>query len=61
MKDIMTTEELAKKWKMNPGSLANWRSEKKGPKFVKLGRKVRYKLKDIERFEKSSGGSRSLG
>lgn len=51
----MTTQQLAKKWNMSPGSLANWRCYGRGPKFVKLGRKIVYKQKDIEKFEKANG------
>lgn len=47
----MTTKALAKKWNISPGTLANWRSQKRGPKFLRLGRKVVYKFEDIEKFE----------
>jgi hypothetical protein len=32
------------------GTLANWRSQKKGPKFYKINRKVLYRLEDLEDF-----------
>lgn len=32
------------------GTLANWRSAKKGPKFYKVNRKVLYKMEDLENF-----------
>jgi hypothetical protein len=32
------------------GSLANMRSQKRGPKFFKIGRKVVYRPEDIEAF-----------
>lgn len=51
---MINTKELAKRWKMSEGTLANWRSKDVGPKFVKLGRKVVYKLKVIEKFEKAN-------
>lgn len=54
----LTTAELAKRWGMNPGTLRNWRSEGKGPRFVTLGRKrkgknppVRYRLSDVVEYE----------
>jgi len=33
---------------LNVGSLANMRSLKKGPRFFKSGRKVVYRLSDVE-------------
>jgi len=32
------------------GVLANWRSQKKGPKYYKIGSKIIYKPSDIESF-----------
>lgn len=51
---MMTTKELAKEWGVSAGTLANWRSQNRGPKFLRLGRKVVYKTKDIEKFESVS-------
>lgn len=54
----LTTAELAKRWDMNPGTLRNWRSSGKGPRFVTLGRRrkgknppVRYRLADVVEYE----------
>jgi len=35
---------------LNKGTLRNWRSQGKGPRFFKIGRKVIYRPEDIERF-----------
>ena len=55
---LLTTEQLAERWGMEPGSLENWRREKKGPVSIKLGEgdrsPVRYRLADVEKFEKES-------
>ena len=32
------------------GTLANWRSRKRGPKFFKLSQRVVYRPQDIEEF-----------
>lgn len=57
----MTTEtldqrQLAERWHMHPRTLENWRQQGRGPRFFKLhdGPKapVRYRLEDIEKFEK---------
>lgn len=49
--DVLTALDLAYRWKMSPGTLANWRAFKKGPPYVKSGRLVRYKVEDIKKFE----------
>lgn len=35
---------------LSPKTLANWSCEKRGPQFFKVGRKVFYKLSDLEEF-----------
>ena len=42
-------------------TLQNWRGQGKGPRFYKIGRSVRYRLRDILAFERSfrSGGGES--
>lgn len=32
-------------------TLANWRSKGEGPKFFKIGKKVRYPLAEVEKWE----------
>jgi hypothetical protein len=55
---ILTTEELAQRWDMHPGSLERWRNAGKGPKFIKLGSdagpaRIRYRLIDVLKYEES--------
>lgn len=54
-KVIFTTDELAARWSMDPGTLENWRNARKGPRFMKMGKGssslVRYQLKAIEAYE----------
>lgn len=50
---LMTIEELAKRWKLNPGTLAMWRADGKGPPYVKPSDgTVLYYVKDIIEWEK---------
>lgn len=35
---------------LSPGTLANMRCRKQGPKYHKMGRKVLYKRSDLERW-----------
>lgn len=62
MDTLLTSKELAERWEMNEGSLRIMRSEKRGPRWITLGRKgkgkrprVRYRLADIERYEQEHG------
>lgn len=50
---ILTRVELAERWKMCPRTLANWRSLGKGPRGVRLGRAVVYRLEDVVEYERS--------
>lgn len=54
MLDMLTTDELAHRWKIAPKTLRNWRVKKIGPAYFKggIGRyRVLYPLDEIERFE----------
>jgi Helix-turn-helix domain len=46
----VTPEQAAKLYGLNPGSLANLRSRKTGPTYYKRGKKVLYKVEDLERW-----------
>ena len=48
---LLTTRDLAQRWHVNVGSLANDRSARRGVPFVKIGGAVRYRLRDVEVFE----------
>lgn len=52
----LTPEQLASKWKVTTGHLANLRCYRKwpsAPKWFKVGRSVRYAFDDVLAFEKS--------
>lgn len=61
MRKLLTQEELAKRWGMNPGSLVIWRIKGTGPKFVKIGRKVFYAEEEIEAFERKNTKRSTVG
>jgi hypothetical protein len=48
---LLTTRDLAQRWQVNAGSLANDRSAGRGVPYVKIGGAVRYRLHDVEVFE----------
>lgn len=45
--------EVAERLRMSVGHLANLRVTGGGPRFIKMGRKVRYPLAEIEAFERA--------
>jgi predicted DNA-binding transcriptional regulator AlpA len=54
---LMTDREVAKMLKRSPGTLRNDRMRGRGPKFVKLGRQIRYRLEDVMAYIESGGGT----
>ena len=52
MKDEkLTPAELAALWEITETTLSQWRWTGRGPKFQKIGRQVKYRIRDIELFE----------
>lgn len=54
--EMISTEELARRWQMHPKTLSNWRVQGRGPVYVKLGGRnatVLYRLVDIEAYERA--------
>ena len=48
MQKILTTKELSKKLHLAPYTLFLLRQSGKGPKFIKLGRIIRYRSEDVD-------------
>ena len=46
--------ELARRWKLSPRTLERWRWLGQGPRYVKIGGRVVYRLEDVEAFEADS-------
>jgi predicted DNA-binding transcriptional regulator AlpA len=49
----LTPLELADRFQVNDGTLANWRSTGEGPRFIKVGKLVRYPMAEVEAWEKN--------
>lgn len=49
----MNQMELAARWRISPRTLERWRWIGDGPRFVKLGGRVVYRLCDIEEYEQA--------
>lgn len=50
----LSTKELAARWQMSVGHLANWRSSGGGPRYIKFGRRVLYPLAEVEAYERKN-------
>lgn len=48
MNELLTAAELAAKLHKTTASLAQWRYKGVGPKFIKIGGGVRYRVADVE-------------
>jgi hypothetical protein len=49
----LTAEETAARLRLAVITLAHWRVQGRGPRFIKLGRKVLYPITEIEAFERA--------
>jgi hypothetical protein len=49
----MNQLELAVRWKISHRTLERWRWTGEGPRFVKLGGRVVYRLEDVEAYEQA--------
>lgn len=54
----LSIDELVERYRgqIKKGTLAVWRSQKKGPPFIKLGKKVLYTVDGVEKWEAKNGG-----
>lgn len=48
--DLKTPKEAALYLKVSVHTLAKWRSEKRGPEFIKAGKAVRYSRQALDSF-----------
>lgn len=56
---MLTPAELCERWNgtIREATLATWRSRQTGPKYVKVGGRVLYRISDVEAYEaKNSRG-----
>ena len=42
---------LARRWNLSPRTLERWRWLNQGPRYLKIGGRVFYRLEDVEAFE----------
>lgn len=58
---FVTQRELAARWHISPRTLEQWRWLGRGPKFVKIGARVLYRLADVEDYEASQVCQNTFG
>jgi hypothetical protein len=51
--ELLTDAQLAERWQLSRGTLANQRCQGRGPAYLKIAGRVRYRLSDIEAFEQA--------
>lgn len=49
----LNQRQLATRWDLSARTLERWRFLKQGPRYLKLGGRVVYRLEDVEAFEKA--------
>ena len=52
---------LADRWLISARTLEQWRWQGKGPRYLKIGGRVVYRLSDIEAFEAASLHANTIG
>ncbi len=50
----LNQSQLAERWNISPRTLERWRWLGQGPRFLKIGGRVIYRVEDIQRFEELS-------
>ena len=51
--DLIREIELARRWHVSRRTLQRWRQLATGPRWLQIGRRILYRIEDIERFERS--------
>jgi hypothetical protein len=59
--ECMNQLELAVRWRISHRTLERWRWTGEGPKFLKVGGRVVYRLADIEEYEQAIVRGRTSG
>jgi predicted DNA-binding transcriptional regulator AlpA len=47
---LITTKIAADLLGRHPAVLADWRHQKRGPRYIKIGKSIRYRLSDIDNW-----------
>lgn len=48
---FITEAELAARWRHSLRSVQRWREDSSGPPWIRIGRRIVYRIADVEAFE----------
>ena len=48
---FLTEAELAARWRHSLRSLQRWRADGNGPPYLRIGRRIVFRIADVEAFE----------
>jgi predicted site-specific integrase-resolvase len=48
---LLTPDQVAERYQISPDSLKEWRYKGRGPKYIRIGKRVRYRESDLLRWE----------
>ena len=51
---VLSENELAQRWGVSPKTLQRWRSEGRGPHYLKLSKRVTYPIEIVTEYERSA-------
>ena len=51
---VLNENELAQRWGLSPKTLQRWRSEGRGPRYLKLSKRVSYPRESVIEFERGA-------
>lgn len=53
---FLTTEEVSQRYRseISVGTLRNWRAQRVGPPFVKIGKSVLYPVQELDEWDKKN-------
>ena len=54
-------KQLAERWLISQRTLEQWRWQGRGPRYLKIGRRVIYRMSDIDAFESARVHSNTNG
>ena len=49
----LSEAQVAERWGLSPKTLQRWRTLRASPDYLRIGKYVRYRLCDVERFEET--------
>jgi hypothetical protein len=53
--------DLANRWLLSPRTLEQWRWQGRGPRYLKIGGRVVYRISDVEAFEAANLHANTFG